>query len=291
MSRWTHIRGGLELESSPFEYKKCKLSRPLGLRTKENDDDFRKYLNEKFNKAYYPFEEEQIKIGTPVYQDTFDNKPYLSVSMYEYSLPRARKYIDEAFGLLPQGEIGWHPSIYQDESHTTSSSSSASYKCTNNAYKKAILKAYNYSYYKSFSFKELEKCLHLKLNWVNHVSNIVVGIREDIRYCSGQEMLEGLEKFFKHLEENDIRIEDGYLEWQDEYEEDKIYAWRCSRLEFDIEMKFMILDKKTNKILWQKLYKHKHLPNSDEIDWDAYINHEYDIVEETFCDEKETRNS
>ena len=275
MSRWTHISGSIELSSEPFEYKKINVPKPSYPRTKENDEAWSKYWDEVKKKAYYPYPEKQFVLGTPTFQDTFDHKPYTRIQVYEYSLPRAQKYIDKAFELLPYGEIGWKPAIKQDKYYCRTSSSCGEYDCQKKAFQKGVLDLYKdeFSY---MSFKDLEKLLKLDLTWIDHVGNIIIGIREDIRYCSGLEMMEGLEKFFVYLRKNGIDLESGYLEWYDEWNPAYIYAWRCSFIDDDCEYKYMILDAKTNQVLYTRKHSYKKLDDGE----DDFFNIERAIIEE-----------
>lgn len=75
-------------------------------------------------------------------------------------------------------------------------------------------------------------------------------------------MLEGLEKFFKYLIDNNIAIEDGYIEWEEEdikYKEKNpyFYCWRKSRIgDISIVYTFQKIAYKNNKVLWSKTYKY-----------------------------------
>lgn len=279
MSRWTHIRGVIELVSEPYEFKKINAPKPTGMRTKDNDEAWDAYWKEKMSKAYYPNPDKQFVLTAPELIKGV-NGPYLSIEAYEYSLPRAQKYIDEAFRVLPQGELGWHPAIKQDQYDSGSSSSCAHYKCQKQAYKKAVADLYKNNGWGEMDLDFVEECFGLTLNWVHHCNHIVIGIREDIRHCSGMEMLDKLQQFFKYLREHEIEIEDGYLEWQDEYEDDRIYSWRQSRVEpdHDVEYKFMIANYKTNKVIYSKTFKHKK-DDKGQTDWEAWSRGEYDVEE------------
>ena len=292
MSQWTHIRGGLELVSTPYEMKKM----PKSL-VEPKKEDFE--TEEAFEKAhdkyrwevrklyYYPYPEEQFKLSMPLPATTYtwhgkDRKRKDHQSMefraYVYSLPRARKYIEEAFNLMPQGELGFRYSLEQKVYDSSSSCSGFWMPCEYKAYQDAINRLYKHEHYWSnYTYEDLRKYFHIDDECsVDSVSHILVGIRDDIRYCSAQEVQEGLEKCFKYLEENDIGIEDGYLEWQDEYDCDHIYAWRYSRLSFGISHQFLVLDKKTNKVTHSKTWVRKRTAEG-KIDWDA--EEQWNIIE------------
>ena len=285
MSQWTHIRGGFELISTPYELKGKK-------NTKYGSKD-----------VYLPFPEEQMKVLAPLpsYYYKEGAKPQLDFKAYIFSLPRARKYIEKAFKLLPQGESGWAYSIGQNISQYSSSSSTFHHLCDEKAFKNAITKMYQCDdEWESRDYKDLSKNIDIDLSWVDHVNGITIGVREDIRDCSGEEMLEGLEKFFKYLYENDIYVEDGYLEWEDEYltwneNNHYYYTFRKSRIsdDYDVRFEFSKVDYDTNKILWKKTYK---LPTITEVDENGEERKKFDYqtknleVVETYLNKEELEN-
>lgn len=234
MSRWTHIRGGLELGTSPFRLK--NKTQPGGYGSKN---------------VYLPKPNEQVELKYPrPTKDWKTNELKLSLRMFIYSLPIAKPIIEKAFELLPQGESDWSYSILQNQNCSFMSGSQFDYPCEEKIFYQKV--------------KEMFKGDYICNSWVDvdmidYIEEIILGIREDVRYCSGEEMLEGLEKFFLYLRENEIHVEDGYLEWEDEYVDDYFYCWRCSRVSDDIGTcwSFHKIDRKTNKILWTKNYKYK----------------------------------
>ena len=287
MSQWTHIRGGFELRSTPYEQKKFTLEEP----NEKDGEAWRKWRIAWGKSFYLPYPEEQFKLSMPVlgwhYDETREETRTLDFRATLYSLPRARKYLDEAFKLLPQGEVGFRYSIKQDVYDSHSSCSGFMTPCLSKYYKDALTKMYHSEdFFYNYDANDLFYLFNVEKECsVDEVDGIVIGIRDDIRYCSGDEMMHSLEEFFSYLIKNGIEVEDGYLEWEDEYEPEVIFAWRCSRLSADIAYQFMKLDAKTNKILYSKEYRYK----KDEkgfIDWEACDRQEYDIVEETFEESK-----
>lgn len=287
MSRWTHIRGGFELNCDPFEHKGVKIPKPQKTDF-ENEEDFLeardKYLDS-YDKGYYlPYPKEQFKLPMPVIgidwsKDKENGTHCLEFEWaYIFSLPKARKYIEEAFKLLPQGETGFRYSLDQNE-HDWSSGLFGfyGYPCLDKYYKEEVERLYQSSLcYKKCSFKDLKRRFDLKDECGIHIVDaILVGVRSDLRWCSGTELLKGLEDYFKKLEENEIKVEDGYLEWDDEYEPDIRYSWRVSRLWDETYHEFFKIDIKTNNIIWSKKYNRKKLPDG-QIDWMAKG---WDIVE------------
>ena len=256
MSRWVHIRGGLELVSEAFEYH-----RRAG---KE--------------KPYYVDPEKQVRLTAP--EPAWGKEEGLTVTMIQYSLPRAKKYIDKAFKMLPQGETGVRYSIKQDDWDCTTGCSTFEYECQKEAYKAALEKMYSRQEWGPKKYKSLKNDLNIELYDINYVDHMVLGVREDVRHCSGMEMLEALEKSFAYLEKNRISVEDGYLEWQDEYEPDHMYSWRVSRVgpDYKVHHMFAVTSIQTNKILYKKTYKYK-VDEKGRVD---YMAKGYDIVEENF---------
>ena len=239
MSRWTHIRGGLELYSTPFETKKDE----------EGQDVY-----------YLPFPEEQMKVrfdGMRYRYDRGEELPIgLSFAATIYSMPRAKKYIDEAFAMLPQGEIGFRYAIKQDANDYSSSQTYFGNPSVENAFYEAVEKFMSKGARAQFDVVDKEELIDecgLELSMADYASALAIGVRNDLRDCSGWELMESLEKALNHLKANHIGVEDGYLEWQDEYEPKWIYAWRCSCLQPE-ECSFMILDAKTNSVLWKKTF-------------------------------------
>ena len=222
MSIWTHIRGGFELSSSPLEKKR--------------------------NKIYLPKPQEQAHLGIPnIY---YDDKKKRYVAIYPFylkSLPRAKPHIDYAFTLLPYGESGWHYAISQSLSNHDSSSGDFEYPCEKEAFENKIAELYNQRNETDFDFKLItELYLDIELQSIIFVDGIVVGVREDIRGCSSEQMLKSLQKFFLYLQQNDIYVKDGYLEWEDDLDQYYFYCWRKTGR--DEEAKFYKLKRKNNEI-------------------------------------------
>lgn len=270
MSQWTHIRGGLELVSTPFEKKKAPKSLIEPKREDfESDEAFdkadRRYGYELRKLLYLPYPEEQFKLGMPKPGMSYGKKKKdgkreefhtIEFEAKIYSLPRARKYIEEAFKLMPYGESGLRYSLDQNAKDSRSSSSGFMFPCEYKAYQDAINKLYkSENPWDSYTYEQLRKYCHIEEECsVDSVNHVLVAIRDDIRYASAQEVQEGLEKVFKYLLDHDIEVEDGYLEWIDEYDPQHIYAWRYSRLSGRFGHQFLVLDKKTNQIIHSKTW-------------------------------------
>ena len=229
MSRWTHIRGGFELKTSPYRLKNPK--QPGGLGSKN---------------VIIPKPDEQVEIRYPRACCSDDNLK-LTFTMYIFSLPIAKPVIDKAFKLLPHGE-DWSYSISQSIYNGSCSSGQFEFPCEEKIFYKKVQEMFKGDYIDES---------HVDVDFIECIDEIIIGVREDIRYYSGEEMLQALEKFFIYLRQNEVDVEDGYLEWEDEYESDYIYCWRSSRVTDDVETlwSFYKLDRQTNRILWYKQYK------------------------------------
>ena len=284
MSQWTHIRGVIQLTSSPYEQKKFDLVCPK----RENfssEDEYQK-AREKWRTAFYksvylPFPEEQFKLNMPLLGSSYGKKKKdgsreeratLDFNAYIYSLPRAKKYIEEAFDLLADklGRRDVRHSVDQNCNDGTSSCSGFLHSCLYKYYKDAITKMYHFdNYYDSYTYEDLKKYLHIKPEChTEMIDKILVGVQDDMRCCSGEQVLAGLEEFFKYLKDHDVQIAEGYLEWRDDYYPEFRYAWRKERYENKIYMKFMKLDALSNKMLKAKIYRYKCNADGSR-DWDA----------------------
>lgn len=260
MSQWTHVKGSIKLNSTPYEVKG------------------KKDIKYGSKNVYLPFPKEQVKLLEPEsYYEKDDKERIYSGIRFQcniYSLPRAKKYIDSAFELLPYGESGWSYTIHQDDNCCSSSSSDFTHPCDEKAFGNKLEEIY--SSYGGMDYKTIQKFQHIEVGWIDHVNEMIIGICENIRYSSGEEMLEGFEKFFDYLFKNNITPIDGYLEWFDDYNRDYFYAWRpCNPTGIEDEdyrhkYTFYKLDRKTNKILWSKSYFRPYEKDENgEIIWDA----------------------
>ena len=258
MSQWTHIRGGFELISTPYEFK-GKKDHHCGSKD-----------------AYLPYPEEQFQIEAPRPFKSKNNKKEVGMSFRAnvYSLPRAKKYIEEAFKLLPQGETGWSYAMNQTIYNGSSSSSYFDYPCQRKAFKNAVTKMYGSdAWWHDRTYDELKRYYDIQIDWIDIIDGIVIGIREDLRDCSGEELLEKLVEFFLYLKKNDIDIEDGYLEWEDEWaaftEKPYFYCWRHSRIGHNAFSELFTIQKieyKTNKVIWSRSYRYP-MDENEKVDY------------------------
>ena len=245
MSQWVYVRGGFELEASPWEVKGSPKNK---------------------NSGFLPYPKEQFKVLPPTLSYAKPSKDksgnlvmnkQLEFRVYIYSLPRVKKLIHKAFDILPQGECGWSYSMNQTSCQSYSASSNFTFPICQKYFKEAIDRMYDFDNpWVKMRYDTLKKYHGLQNGFIEEVTGITIGIAESIRWCSGEEMLEAMEKFFIFLEENGIHISDGYLEWEDAWEVNYKYAWRCSKLSNDYKYQFLKLDNKTNKILYSKNYKY-----------------------------------
>lgn len=253
MSDWTYVRGSLELGASPFDKKRV-----------------------------LPYPEEQFKLGSPIVRQgvlSFDGTCI-------YSLPRVKKYIDEAFKLFPQGELGFRYWVDQKDSDCRCYTSGFDLPCLCEYYRNAINKLYsslearwgekwNYDTLKEYNKIE-EECSY------SSADTILCGIYTSLRYATAEEVKDSLIKFIDHLKEHDISIDGGYLEWYDSYSNYAkfIYAFRTG--EWLGEYSIMKLDKETNKIIWQLKHAHPKNKNGKGINFKTFVD-----IEEDFTNKEE----
>lgn len=293
MSQWTHVQGCLLLSSEPFEFKKIKVERPADFRNREDqpelEEAWEKWREAYLKSAYLPYPEEQFKMSVPVLMNKYNYKTnkeeaYLYIERITlYSLPRARKYIEEAFKLLPYGETGFTYAIKQDWTNCRTSSSSSEFTCLKKYLKDAVNKLYNdEDYFYSHTYDSLKKYNKLDDNpWIDYVNEIVIGIVEDLRYCSAQELEEGLEKFIRYLESNKVSVCGGMLEFIDEWEENTKHVFRACKYE---GYTFETIDTTANKVIKRKTYSY---PKDEKglIDFDEFEKSGWVIKEEVLENE------
>lgn len=252
MSDWTYVRGSLELDASPFE------------------------------KRVLPYPEEQFKLGSPVVRQgtlSFDGTCI-------YSLPRAKKYIDEAFKLFPQGELGFRYWVDQRSQDSRSCTSGFDIPCLSEYYREAVNRMYagfEAMWGEKWSYENLREFCNLKGECSYRVADsIFCGIHTSLRYATAEEVKDSLIKFINYLKEHDISIDGGYLEWYDSYSiYDKfIYAFRTG--EWFGEYSIMKLDKDTNKIIWQLKHIHPKNKNGKGINFKTFVD-----IEEDFTNKEE----
>ena len=301
MSRWTNIRGVLVLSVDAFEHKPLKEPRPdFGKKPSCYTDEEReaswKWRQKYLNKCYLPYPEEQFKVDIPVMlkrrkkptkKDPSDEETILCTRARVFSLPKARKYLEHAFSLLPQGECGFRYAIKQDElDYSSGVIGRFEYPCFSRYYKEAINKLYKNGHpFYDWCFEDL--CKYQKLDKecsVDYITDMVIGISQPLRWCSADELREALEKFFSYLRENDFDIDNCLLEWRDGYEYNLLHRCVCNG-SFD-PLVFETVDTGKNKVIYRKTYDYPR----DENGYIDYDSPEYDekrpLVKEEVLGEK-----
>ena len=254
MSQWIHIRGAIEFNSPIYEYKKPKPDD----RKEENREKWFEY----YHSAYFVDPKEQLKLGAPEpHYYSSSETAVVRFHVFEYSLPRAKKYIEEAFKLLPQGECGISYWVNQDNSRSWSSSNSFDFKCEEKQFIKAVTELYNKSRSVPLTENEVKKDSSIENAWIEYVNNFVVTIKDDIRYADGIEMLHCLEEFFLYLESKDIETDDGCLEWTDNYRPDFLFGWRS----IGIDNYFYVRKISTDTIVYSKRYAYDYNDDYDKV--------------------------
>ena len=260
MSEWTYIRGCLELSVDAFEHKKMKHEKPIEEGSREK---WRAWREEFCKKAYLPYPEEQFKIEVPLPLERYhkptkknpkDTKVALITHARVFSLPKARKYLKQAFDLLPQGESGFRYAIKQDSGDWSSTSlCHFNYSCLKQYYKDAINKLYDSDdSWRSRNFEDLVEYQNLEKECsVDYVNSMVLGISESLRWCTSSELQSCLEKFFVYLIKNDFELDEVYLEWHDNIEINLLH--RCVTGYGD-GLRFETINTETDKVIYRKTF-------------------------------------
>lgn len=284
MSDWTYIRGCMELSCSPYE-NNYKVPEPFPWRSnlsEEEKETYRKWAKEWRKHLYLPYPEEQFKISTPIMLNRYktpkkkdksdDNEYVLHVEEADvYSLPKARKYLDEAFKLLEQGECGFRYAVKQDRYDSSSGtfcSSEFDEPCLSKYYKDAINKLYKYDgYWHGWTFDSLVKYQKLdKACNVNNINSMVIGIVESLRWCIAPQLEAGLEKFFQYLRDHDFDIYNVYLEWWDNLD-GLTYKCTCNG-RFDVDNLVFEHINDDGKVVYRKTYYYPQ-DKHGYIDWNS----------------------
>ena len=251
MSQWTHIRGNIEFVASAYNLKK-----PGNYKT-----------------SYLPYPDEQFEVLPPMLGRKYTKKkeevPCLQFTCYVKSLPKCKPVVEEAVKILPQGECGFKYILFQDRTMGRSSSSHFDFAFEEKLFQKKVEQMYKNHRWGDWSFQALANCQHAKLDWLVDVNSFWFSVRDDIRYCSGEELMAKLIKFLDTMEKAGIEVEDGYLEWQDEYLPDLYFVYRKSRVEpeTDKDCEFLVINRIDNTVLASKTRYAKWNGKSGQ-DWD-----------------------
>ena len=285
MSQWTYVRGCMELSCTPYETK-FKEPQPFTWHQTLDDEQkeiWRNWVTKWRKGLYLPYPEEQFKITTPVVLERYrkptkknpsdTEKVLFCEECFVYSLPRAKKYLDEAFDLLPHGEVGFRYAIKQDcYDYTSSVIQTFEEPCLNKYYKAAIDKLYqNEGHWEQRTFEDLVKYQGLNEEvTTNNVNDMTIGIVESLRWCSADELQKGLEDFFQYLRDHDFEINNVLLEWTDCYEYHLLH--RCSSDSRFDTLVFETINTENNQVIRRKTYYYP----TDENGFIDYYSPEYD---------------
>lgn len=296
MSEWTYVRGCLELSSSPFEINKKFNQVEPKRKDFDSDEEYEKAIDKyrvALHKAIYlPYPEEQFKLGSPIIRNGGKNeKGHITFDgTCIYSLPRAKKYIEEAFKLFPQGELGFRYWLDQKSDDGRSSMSGFIHPCLFKYYHDAVDKMYkgfSSRWCSKWNFKDLNKYIGIDEDCsYENIAAIFCGIKTSLRSATAEEVKESLVKFIKYLNDHEISIDDGYLEWHDSYT-----LWSNFRYAFRSgtwlgEYSIMKLDIRTNKIIWKLSHTHPKVKGTKKTDFDKFIN-----IEECFVDKENSERT
>lgn len=238
MSNWTHIQGSMKLFSSVYSEKINKKGEVI---------------------TYIAYPEEQFKLSPAKITSYWNKKdktvPSLTYTVYEYSLPKVKplfkKWMKE---ILPQGETGFTYYLNQRPSDFTSSCSTLFHDCEKKLFKQTIEKMYENEegFYRISDFKFLEKLYNLRVDWVQHCTDFTLTLSDDIRYCSGKEMLGCIETLLNNMAKNDISIDNCCLVWYDDYNQD--FHYMLTQEHDSYKLRCDILSNTDNSILASKWY-------------------------------------
>ena len=258
MSRWVHIFGTLRFTSPVFN-KKHRLE----------------------------FPDEQFKVEPiPDIWPKDNGDGFVSYHrVIEYSLPYCKKFIDHAMSLLPSGESNViNYNAFQNKSDIRSGSSDFDYPQEKQLFQEKLLELYEYE---DTTFRTLQKYRNVKLDMVDRATDISLAISDDVRYCDAKKMFDGLNEALDYLETNEISCEDGYLQFKDEYVEDK-YMFAV-RFRYDEKyrscVEFLVLDAKTNAVIewyrrtriYDKDARNDHTEITRSNNWDSTLTEISDI--------------
>ena len=192
MSRWTHVIGCFELSAGVYKV------------VKKNGE----------YKMTIPYPEEQFFLEAVIP----DNKGGLEVPVTVVSLPRIKPVIDKLiYNIMPSGEDKFDYYLIQDKSESRSSSSCFSYPCEEELFEKRLEEMYKDS---MFDYKINKD--KFNLDWIDYTNEFNFVVSDNIRYCSGLELMRAFEKLFSKFEENGIRVSKGIFQWRDEYLGDSV---------------------------------------------------------------------
>lgn len=239
MSQWTHIIGSMKLDSPIFNYKKNK-----------KGDDI----------SYFVDPDKQFIISPAMLCKRLNDKketiPSLVYEVYEYSLPRVQPLFEKWMKeIMPQGETGFTYYLNQAKGDFSGSSGGLYTNCEKNVFKQRIEHMYKDSdnYYRIHEYKSLVDMYNLNVSWVHHCTDFTLTLCDDIRYCSGKELLKSIESLLMHIGKNDISVNSCCIEWHDEYNETFYYRlvdeYNNSKLRCDI------ISNEDNSILASKWYE------------------------------------
>lgn len=267
MSEWTHICGGFEVGGSPFSFKGEKPDTFFG-----SGDAY--FVDPKAQLEVLPPEIKYCYTAETEYNATeTEYNAALKFDCVVYSLPRIKKYIDNAIKFLPSGENNKYDyTLTQTRQMSRASSSDFSYPCEEKQFKKVISQMYSIKFDPEETLQDIENKYKISPGWTEYVENVIVGISQDVRYCKATEMLEALEKMCVYLLKHDMYFKRGCLEWSDESTEGKYrYLWRAPNFDMKLKFGFYKLDAKTNKILWAKEYLDMPLKKGEKYSNKDYI--------------------
>ena len=213
MSQWTHVKGCLRLDASPFEYRKNKFGQEFGI---------------------LPFPDKQFVLGLPE-SILLSKGGYTQFGVYEYALPRVKAVMKSLVAkIMPSGETHFKYFLNSDRGEFSESSNKMDYPIEERLFKSRVLDFYNADPYNNNCFKsfaEVSGIYNIKLGFVHYGTDVTFTVDDDIRYCSGEQLEKAFRELFTELEKHDIRVDSGIVQWRDEFQSGKL--WQITADSFD----------------------------------------------------------
>lgn len=209
MSRWTHVIGAFRFNTDPHVF------------TKDKNGNIT---------AELPYPDEQFILKPP---SLGENCLKFDVSLY--SLPKVKPLFEKfSKEFLPHGEFGLTYFLNQQKNDHRSSSNHMDYSCDEEIFEEKLTKLYEDS-----PLYRINRQL-FEVGWIDTCSDFTFTVDDDIRWCSGYQLMAAFERLFAELSKEEIWLDNGCIEWFDEYESDLVFSIRKSTPHWGDACTFMI---------------------------------------------------
>lgn len=206
MSQWTHVKGCIDLSGSAAAVDH------------NNKTAVTKY--------YLPYPDEQLKLSAPkpTWVPEGKTRGGIDYRVKVYCLPRCKEIVDSIMKLFPSGENNIiNYSLYQPKNRFRLSRGSLN-PWEENIVQNRILRQYQDEEDFVGTWEELKDYYNINIGWVDCATDFTLTISDDLRYCSGVEFLDALEKGIVSLKEQGIEVTEGIIDWADDYTK---YKFQC----------------------------------------------------------------